>query len=81
LSGFAKWLRQKLVAIWQERVDSEIAKWQKRSSKAAPPERSPMSPDHTLIVFAIVIPCIVLMGVWAAFEGTRLARGIRSGEF
>jgi hypothetical protein len=40
-----------------------------------------MSPDHTLIVFAIIIPCIVLMGVWAAFEGTRLSRGIRSGEF
>jgi hypothetical protein len=44
-------------------------------------ERHPMSPDHILIVFAIIIPCIALMGVWAAFEGTRLSRGIRSGEF
>ena len=40
-----------------------------------------MSPDHILIAFAIIIPSIVLMGVWAAFEGTRLSRGIRSGEF
>jgi hypothetical protein len=37
-SGYGRrW--QKLVAIWQEAVDIEIAKWQKETSAAAATER------------------------------------------
>jgi hypothetical protein len=38
------------------------------------------SPDHVLIVFGIVLPCITLIGVWSFADLIRLARLIRSGR-
>lgn len=41
---------------------------------------SHLSPDHILFVFSVVIPCTVLMGVWAVYDGIRIGGLVKRGE-